>query len=71
MKAPSALARFRGRLVLTQAELAKRSGVSHRAISDIENGHMPNLLTIGKLARALGVEFDELYTALSDGQAAS
>jgi len=60
-----ALTRFRARLGMTQSELAKRSGVALRTISSIETGkHEPEPVTIGKLAQALGLEFDELYEAI-------
>ncbi len=42
---------------LTQQELAERSGLSIRTISDIERGHVlcPRAVTLRMLARALGL----------------
>lgn len=43
---------------VTVAALAERSGVSKRSIMLIEQGNAnPNLVTVDKLARALGVDF--------------
>lgn len=41
---------------LTQADLVRRSGIRKPTLSRYENDHvMPSLLTLGKLARALGI----------------
>jgi len=53
----------RSRQCLTQAELARRSGVSQKTISKIELGSKPRSITIGKLARALGVDVNHLINA--------
>jgi transcriptional regulator with XRE-family HTH domain len=47
---------------LTQAELAKRSGVAQSTIAQIEGGARPNPHpgTLKKLAEALGVDTREL-----------
>jgi len=50
---------------LTQQQLAQRAGVTNSFISLIENGHR-DIRTVGyetvvRLARALGVEPDELF----------
>lgn len=51
---------------MTQAELAKRAGVSQKALSNIETGaQQPSPVTVGKLAQALELEFDELYDAIA------
>jgi ribosome-binding protein aMBF1 (putative translation factor) len=47
--------RRRGQLGLSQAELAKRMGTSHSAISRIESGQHPTTVqTLRRLAEALG-----------------
>lgn len=47
---------------LTQAELADKAGVSRTAIYGIVNkGRKPNIVTTGKIAKALGVEPYEIY----------
>ncbi len=47
--------RFRVEAGLTQAELAARSGTSQPAIANLEAGRRtPTLITLGKLAQALG-----------------
>lgn len=48
---------------LTQTELARRIGVSDRAVRGWEKGEHPPMLTISQiraLCRELGVTFDEL-----------
>jgi transcriptional regulator with XRE-family HTH domain len=46
--------RRRGQLELSQAELARRMGTSHSAISRIESGHHPTTVqTLRRLAEAL------------------
>jgi transcriptional regulator with XRE-family HTH domain len=46
--------RRRGKLELSQAELAKRMGTSHSAISRIESGQHPTTVpTLRRLATAL------------------
>jgi transcriptional regulator with XRE-family HTH domain len=45
-------------LGLSQAELAKRMGTSHSAISRIESGqHRTSVATLQRLADALGLRF--------------
>ncbi len=47
---------------ITQAELAKRTGLSKTYISMLEKGHQvarPN--TLSKIANGLGVAFEDLY----------
>ncbi len=66
MKASSALKRLREQQALSLRELAKKSGVSHVAISQIERGERkPRLSTLGKLADALNVEPPVLVTGSS------
>jgi putative transcriptional regulator len=48
---------------LSQKELAKRAGVSQRAVSHWEQDlHEPGILIAPALAKALGVELDDLFT---------
>lgn len=57
----------RVRLDLTQAGLAERAGVTRKSINAIETGAMvPSTILALKLARALGVSVDELFS-LVDG----
>lgn len=56
------LIRFRREKGLTQAELAKKVGVTLRAIQNWEAGRLPRLDDATKLADALGVSLDELRT---------
>ena len=45
----------------TQADLSEMSGVIREHISDLENGkYDPRLSTIGRLARALGLDVVDL-----------
>ncbi|MFB8790094.1 MAG: helix-turn-helix transcriptional regulator [Potamolinea sp.] len=62
-KLESPLKRLRLQMGLTQAELARRIGVSDRAVRGWEKGEYPPTLTISQiraLCRELGVTFDEL-----------
>ncbi|MCA1857048.1 helix-turn-helix transcriptional regulator [Massilia oculi] len=53
----------RARLDLTQAGLAERAGVTRKSINAIETGAMvPSTVLALKLARALGVSVEELFT---------
>jgi ribosome-binding protein aMBF1 (putative translation factor) len=57
-----AIARFvimrRAELGLTQAELARKVGTSHSAISRLESGqHRPGVATLERVAHALGARF--------------
>lgn len=48
---------------LTQAELAERAGITRASVNAIEGGRMvPSILLALKLARALDVSVDELFT---------
>ena len=54
---------------LTQAELANLSGASQRAISAYEQGErLPNVKTIGKLAKAFGLTFNEFIDGVKFGE---
>ena len=54
---------------ITQAELAKRLGVTPQAISQYERGiKNPNPATLKKIAAALGVEWYELISNSQDEQ---
>ena len=64
----------RERQVLTQADLADRSGVPVVTISRIENGHhegRPRQSTVRKLALALGVDPVWLMWGVQEGKAAA
>lgn len=55
------LRRLRAEKGLTMDALEERTGVSKRTISEIERGmRVPQALTLAKIARALGVDIDEL-----------
>lgn len=48
---------------LTQAELAARAGVTRKSVNAIETGRMvPSVLLALKLAEALGVRLDALFS---------
>jgi DNA-binding XRE family transcriptional regulator len=62
-KPESPLKQLRQRKGLTQAELARRIGVTDRAVRAWEKGEYPPTLTIPQLralCRELGVTFEEL-----------
>ncbi|HBL14513.1 MAG TPA: XRE family transcriptional regulator [Cyanobacteria bacterium UBA11162] len=64
----SPLKRLRLQMGLTQAELARRIGVSDRAVRAWEKGEYQPMLTIPQvraLCKELGVNFDELPDDLS------
>jgi transcriptional regulator with XRE-family HTH domain len=52
---------IRDRRLLTQDELAEKSGVHYTTISKIENGGTARQSTVRKLAKALEVEPTELF----------
>jgi len=53
----------RVRADLTQEELAARVGVTRKTINTIERGHfVPSTLLALKLAKALGVKVEELFS---------
>ncbi|HZG68629.1 MAG TPA: helix-turn-helix domain-containing protein, partial [Herpetosiphonaceae bacterium] len=66
------LKRHRVRVRLSQEELAERSGMSMRAIRDLERGlnHRPRSATVKLLAQALGLSGEELavFEAASRGE---
>ena len=52
---------LRERLFLTQPELAEKAGISHITLNRLENGKQkPSFKTIRKLAKALGVEPEDI-----------
>ncbi len=61
----SSLTIIRERRMWTQLRLAEEAGVSPTTVSGIENGRIsrPHFATLRKLARALGVEPEELVSA--------
>jgi transcriptional regulator with XRE-family HTH domain len=64
------LGAIRERRMWTQARLAEEAGVSPTTVSGIESGRIsrPHFGTLRKLARALGVEAEELVTASSSDE---
>src|ERR687894_2139508 len=58
------LVAIRGRRMWTQARLAEEAGVSPTTVSGIESGRIsrPHFGTLRKLARALGVDPEELIS---------
>jgi transcriptional regulator with XRE-family HTH domain len=65
------VAAIRGRRMWTQARLAEEAGVSPTTVSGIESGRIsrPHFGTLRKLARALGVEPEELVSPSSSSEA--
>lgn len=52
---------------MTQADLAAMAGVTRRSVNAIEAGSMvPSVLLALKLARALGVSVDTIFSLTSD-----
>ncbi len=52
---------------LTQADLAERAGITRASVNAIEGGRMiPSVLLALKLARALGVSVDDLFSLSGD-----
>ena len=63
----SRLKEWREKRLLTQADLAQRSGIAETTINRIERGHHePRFSTIKRLAGALDVDASELMA--SEGQ---
>ena len=57
---------YRKAALMTQLQLAERSGVSRQTISDIETGkHDPTISVALLLARALGVKVDNLFKLIN------
>lgn len=55
------LRQVRERLLVTQAELSERAGITESTLSRIENGlQRPRISTLRKIAEALGVSSEEL-----------
>ncbi|PLY39322.1 transcriptional regulator [Janthinobacterium sp. ROICE36] len=53
----------RARMDLTQAEVAERAGITRKSINAIESGQMvPSTILALKLARALGLTVEELFS---------
>ena len=58
---------LRSRAGLTQEQLAARAGVKPETVSRVENGvRLPDLVTLGHLARALGVTLGRVVDAVPD-----
>lgn len=52
---------WRLRSQLTQAEVERRAGLAHNALSRIENGQVgPQFDTVMRIAEAMGMSFEEL-----------
>jgi transcriptional regulator with XRE-family HTH domain len=52
---------------LSQRELAKKAGLSHCHLSQIENNHRyPSPRTAQKICQALGCDFDDLFEIVTD-----
>ena len=52
---------------LTQAELAERAGVTRKSVNAIETGNMvPSILLALRLARALAVSVDTIFSLSTD-----
>ena len=60
----------RKKCLLSQAELARRSGHPVSSIHGIESGGNQNLgfFTLGDIAQVLGVSLDELYKTKNAGE---
>lgn len=57
----------RTELGLTQAELAEKVGVTRKTVNTVENGvFVPSTILALKLARALNMAVEELFSILSD-----
>ncbi len=57
---------------LTQAELGELAGVTRKSVNAIETGRMmPSVLLALKLARALGVSVDEIFSLVEEREEAS
>ena len=54
--------RYRAGRGLTQEDLARAAGITHSALSKIEVGYSrdPRVMTVQKIAQALGVTVDDL-----------
>jgi putative transcriptional regulator len=51
---------------LTQADLAELAGVTRKSVNAIETGNMvPSILLALKLARALGISVDQLFSLVA------
>lgn len=51
---------WREYLGLTQEEVAKKMGITQAALAQIEQSKRPRTMTLEKLARALGIRFEQL-----------
>lgn len=51
---------WREHLGLTQAEVARRAGITQAAYAQMENAEKPRRATLGKIAAALGVTVEQL-----------
>lgn len=66
MRTIPALAKLRAMKGLSGRDLAHRAGLADETVSRIERGHTePTARTIGKLAVALEMDFDELAALLT------
>ncbi|PWU14403.1 MAG: hypothetical protein C5B50_17655 [Verrucomicrobia bacterium] len=52
---------WRNKLGMTQAEVERRAGLAHNALSRIETGQVdPQFETVTRIAEALGMSFEEV-----------
>lgn len=64
---PSPFAVARARIGLAQTEIAIRTGVSQRLVSDYDQGHYPRSVVLAaKAARAVGLTLDEMFPGAAD-----
>ncbi|MDQ2823702.1 MAG: helix-turn-helix transcriptional regulator [Pseudomonadota bacterium] len=57
----------RARLGLTQAALAEQAFITRKSVTAIETGNMvPSVVLALKLAHALGVEVEEIFSLADD-----
>jgi putative transcriptional regulator len=67
MKVKNHIKQHRARLDWTQEDLAKKIGISRQSISAIEKGyHHPSILLCLKIADAMGMRLDNLFTLIKD-----
>ena len=63
----SPFAAARARAGLAQTEVAARTGVSQRLVSDYDQGHYPRSVVLAaKAARAVGLTLDEMFPGAAD-----
>ncbi len=58
---------WRVRFLLTQRQLAEKAGITPGTVIRLERGDKANYLTIGKIARGLGVSMQQLLQENPEG----